>query len=229
MDNWQDLLKSEVVASFGGFQVETKTIFLFSGQSMAGKTVTCLHLANEAVKSGKKVLYVDTEEKSIIKRPHPNLFKEFYNQEQEKYDMYFKYYNEFDELEIFNILDKEKPDFIVIDSIYQPFLSKYPGSRTRALKLKEFLTKLRGYIWDHNIGGVITTPVGRVVEPTTKEERLIPLGGEGVKYLSDVKVCIDFVESKDDDTQISDIRFFNIDRQERVRFRIKDGGHLIPL
>lgn len=226
---WQDLLKSEVIASYGELSIESKTIFMLAGLSLAGKTITCLHLVNEAIKKKQKVLYVDTEEKSILTRPHPNLFKDFYEKNKKLYDSYFIYIDRFKEKEFFQLLDEKKPKLVVIDSVYQPFFKLYNESRTRAKKIKDFLTDLRSYVWENNIGCIITTPVGRVVEPLTKEERLVPLGGESIKYLSDIKILIQFITKDDKDSETPDRRLFVIDRQLKIAFKIEYGGYLIPI
>lgn len=228
--NWQEMLKSEILCSFGKLNIESKTILLLAGQSLAGKTITCLHLVDSAIKNNIKIVYIDSEKKSILKRPHPNLFKYFYEKNKKAYDSNFIYIDNFKEDNIFKELDKIKPKIIVIDSLYQPFLEKYSEPRTRAKEIKDFLTNLRSYIWKNNLGCIITSPTGRVVEPSTKEETLDHiLGGEGIKYLSDIKVLIKFVSADDKDSETSDKRLFIIDRQLKICFRIKYGGHLVPV
>lgn len=229
VENWQEMLKSEIISSYGRLEVNSKTIILLAGQSLAGKTITCLHLANEAIKNKQKVLYVDTEEKSILTRPHPNLFKEFYYMNKKSYDFNFIYIDSLKEKEFFQLLDKIKPKLIIIDSLYQPFLKGYGEARTRTKAIKDFLTNLRSYLWKNNLGCIITTPTGRIVEPTTREEKLVPLGGEGIKYLSDIKVLIQFVEDQNKDSETSDKRLFVIDRQLKIAFKIEYGGHLVPI
>lgn len=227
---WQDMLKSDTIVSFGKLNINSRTITLFSGQSLSGKTITCLHLANESVKNNNKTFYMDTEEKSILIRPYPNLFKEFYDTNKKLYDSNFIYIDKFKEKEFFQLLDKHKPKIIVIDSLYQPFLKLYGEPRTRAKAIKDFLTQLRSYIWNNNIGCIITSPTGRIVEPSTKKENLDHiLGGEGIKYLSDIKVLISFIDSQDKDSETSDRRLFVIDRQIKIAFKIEFGGHLIPI
>lgn len=233
VEDWQQLLKTRDICSLGKIVVSTKSIFLLAGQSLAGKTITCLHLVNDAIQKNNKVVYIDTEDKSIMTRPHPNLFKEFYNKNQKLFDSNFIYINILDETKFFNLLDEKKPDLLVIDSLYQPFLKKYDEPKTRSKQIKDFLTYLRDYVYNNSLGCVITTPVGRVVEPKTKttpkKENLVPLGGEGIKYLSDIKILIQFVEEQNKDSETSDRRLFVIDRQERIAFKIEYGGHLIPI
>ena len=122
LNDWKEELKTNVIASMGDLTINSKTITLLIGQSLAGKTATCLHYVDSAIKKKKKVLYVDTDQKSILTRPEPNLFKYFYNKNKELYDKYFLYTrsSDFDDL-----LKMDKyPELLIIDSIYTPFLNE---------------------------------------------------------------------------------------------------------
>jgi len=204
----------------GSLTINSKTITLLIGQSLAGKTATCLHYVDSAIKKKKKVLYVDTDQKSIMTRPEPNLFKHFYNQNKELYDKYFLYTQSGDFEELLKM--DQQPELLVIDSIYTPFLINEDNPRTRAKTIKDFIYKLREYIWKNNIATIITTPIGRVVNKGKDEMKA--LGGEGLKYASDIKIFIHFADNDNKDETSSDKRFFVVDRQHRYCFMIGDGG-----
>ena len=227
--NWQELLKTETIATLGKLNVNSKTVLLLSGESMAGKTVACLHLADSAIKNNYKVLYFDTDEKKIFARPLPNLFKEFYDKNKTQYDSLFIYADTWEYENFFNVINEQKPRLLIIDSLYQPFFSKVDNTRTRAVEIKKFLTRLRPYLAENSIGCIITTPTGRIVDPETKKEMTAPLGGQGIKLLSDVRVIIEFVKDQKSDVEITDRRLFIIDRQGKSAFKMGYGGHLIPI
>ena len=220
LNDWKEELKSNVIASMGSLTINSKTITLLIGQSLAGKTATCLHYVDSAIKKKKKVLYVDTDQKSIMTRPEPNLFKYFYNQNKELYDKYFLYTQsgDFDEL---LKMDKQ-PELLIIDSIYTPFFINEDNPRTRAKTIKDFIYKLREHICKNDIATIITTPIGRVVNKGKDEMKA--LGGEGLKYASDIKIFIHFADNDNKDETSSDKRFFVVDRQHRYCFMIEDGG-----
>lgn len=221
-ENWLDLMNKEIVGNLGGIKLPKRNIILFSGQSMAGKTVSCLHFTKSGIEMGKKVLYFDTEEKSIISRAEPNLFNKFFSENPEGFKKLFHYRNNLDNW-VKDIIEI-KPDMVVIDSLYQPFLDKEPEARTRARLIKEFLTEFRGVIWEQNIGAVITVPTGRIVDEGVV--KLVPLGGEGVKYLADVKVLIHFSGKEDNDSKVGENRLFVVDRNLTYQFEIEAGGIL---
>jgi len=221
LEDWKKELETEVIASMGELKLSSKTITLISGQSMAGKTATCIHFVDSAIKQKKRVLYIDTDKKSIMARPEPNLFKTFYNKNKELYDQYFLYTrsNELDD-----VLKMEvKPELLVIDSLYNAYLNVV-NPKERAARIKEFLSKLRDFVWENEIATVITTPVGTVV--ANNRRSIVALGGEGIKYLSDVKVFISFPDIDNSDEVSGDKRFFVIDRQHRYAFTIEDGGFI---
>ncbi len=223
--NWKELLKTEQITNIGKISVGSKNILLVAGKSMSGKTVTCLHFTEQAIKKKMKVLYFDTENKSIISRPEPNLFKKLHKKNEKGYTQYFSYRDNIDNL--FEDIKQEKPKLIIIDSLYQPFLKKYSEPRTRAMKIKEYLTKIRELVWNESIGCIITTPIGKITQPSTGENKQEILGGEGMKYLADVKLMIQFVDKQDKDSDIGDKRLFVIDRNHQILFHIGYGGELI--
>jgi hypothetical protein len=218
--------KDVPISSFGQIQIRPKTIIMISGSSLVGKTVTCLHISDEVIRNNKKVLYCESEEKSIMTRPEPNLFKTFYDKNKELYDNNFLYSTKLDEEEFFKCLQEQKPELVIIDSIYQPFLAKYKDPRSIAKKIKDFLTKLRSSVWENNHACIITTPIGRIVNPKTGDEQYKPLGGDGLKYLSDSKIAIDFFENDKEEGSLATKRIFTVDKQYRLTFKIEVGGGL---
>jgi len=227
--DWKKEIETKPIIDFGGLSVNEKTILLIAGQSLAGKTITCLHFANSAVLKNKKVVYFDIDEKTITDRPDPNLFKSFSTKNPNEFDKYFIYYNTFDKKLFFDELKKIKPNLVIIDGLYHSFSSKYPNlnAKAKAKAIKDFLMELRIFIKENNIGVVLTTPIGRVTRDGKNE--MVMLGGEGIKYFSDVKVMINFVEGEDKDDTNAYKRIFFVDRQHQFGFHIEYGGNLIPI
>lgn len=227
--DWKKEIEKKPIVKFGGLSVNEKTILLIAGQSLAGKTITCLHFTDTAIINKRKVAYFDIDEKTVIDRPDPNLFNTLSKKNQEKYDTFLSYYQSFDETSFFLEMEKLKPNLIIIDGLYHSFCAKFPDttSKARTKILKDFLLKLRGFIRKHNIGMIITTPIGRITKEGKTE--YVMLGGEGIKYLSDVKVMIQFIEGEDKDDKNTYKRIFFVDRQNQFGFHIEYGGHLIPI
>lgn len=223
-EDWKQMLKTEDLGYLGNIPIVSKNIVLFSGQSMAGKTASCLHIADSVIKGGKVVLYYDTETKSIIERAEPNLFKKLYSFNSKEYDKLFHYKKDLDNWA--EDIRSLKPKLVIIDSLYIPFFNKYAEQRTRAKKIKEFLIEFRGVMWEMNMGAVITVPTGRVFDPNDKVVRNVPLGGEGVKYLADVKIMITSLVKENSDGEVGGCRFFVIDRNRQYVFEIGEGGVL---
>ncbi|MAG61819.1 hypothetical protein CMI43_03320 [Candidatus Pacearchaeota archaeon] len=227
--NWKKEIQQKPIVEFGGLSINEKTILLIAGQSLAGKTITTLHFINSAIVDNKKVVFFDIDEKNVMDRPNPNLFNEMSTKNQKKYDDLLSYYQDFDEKFFFTEMKKIKPDLIAIDGLYHSFSSKYPNvtSKSKAKKIKDFLMDIRKFIREYKIGVLLTTPIGRVTKDNKTE--YVMLGGEGIKYLSDVKVMIQFIESDNKDDKNSYKRIFFVDRQHQFGFHIEYGGHLIQI
>ena|SRR3990167_4549606 len=219
--DWKEMLKSETIGNIGTIPIDTKNIILFSGQSMAGKTASCLNICDTVIKGGNRVLYFDIDTKSILERAEPNFFKKFYNQNTDGYNSLFHYRKNLDNW--IEDIKKVKPKLVIIDSLYVPFFNKYPEQRNRAKMIRQFLTDFRKLIWLQNMGAVITVPVGRVVDEGVVKQ--VPLGGEGVKYMADIKVMIHFAD-KNNDAETIGYRFFVVDRNKRHAFELGEGGRL---
>lgn len=232
MEDWMNtLMNPKVISSFNNINIQPRTVTLLSGNSMAGKTVICLHHTNIALLNGYRVLYYDTEEKPFIDRPEPNLFKDFCTLNPDIYNKNFHYKTELDLDKFESDIEEIKPDMLVIDSIIQPFNIAYIDEiyLMRAKKVNEFMQKLRGIIRKHDIGVLLTTQISRVVNPTTKVITKEPKGGQGLKYLSDIKITISFSENTDSEDSTNNVRFLVIDRMVRKPFKIDDGGHITEM
>lgn len=220
-DNWKDeLKKTKTIASLGSLSLNSKTMTLVSGQSLAGKTASCLYFVDSAIKKSYGVLYIDTDQKSIMRRPEPNLFKFLYNKNKEKYEKFFNYERVNNLDSCIKLMDKYKPKLLVIDSIYTPF-EHLPSPNMRGKKIKEFLRELRNYIWENKVAVILTTKTGRV------NNIQVPLGGEGLKYSSDVKIMIDFPEKYNKDNKMNELRLFVVDRERTHAFSIENGGRIV--
>lgn len=219
-------LKTEVIAELYELRISTKALHLLAGISASGKTVTCLHFALDAVKKGHKVLYFDTEKKKAATRPEPNLLKKFYAENKKTFDNLFVYEIEFDQETALKEISEEKPKLVIIDSIYEPFIDiKHPYQR--AVAIREFLNKLREKMMADDFGCVITTQVGRE-DTRGGEKKETVLGGDGLKYVSDLKAFIQLPDNTKKEGELYSKRFFVIDNQTKYPFKIEEGGIIKP-
>ncbi len=225
--SWQDELKKEEVADLGQLKITTKSINLLAGFSMSGKTATCLHFTNSAINKGLKVIYYDTEEKGVMTRPHPNLFQSFYEKNKESYDKNFSYEKKLDEKSFEKKILEMKPKLVIIDSIYEPFRREYEHPYQRSTKIRDFVTRLRELAINNEFGCVMTTQVGRIVLQNGTDNSEEMLGGEGLKYVTDLKVMIQMV-GKGDSEKMGE-RLYYVDKQFKYHFRMINGGHIVPL
>lgn len=228
--DWQNELKNEMVAAISGktaeeeIRINTKTISVFGGSSMVGKTATCLHLAADAVKRGKMVYYIDTESKPITNRPEPNFFKKLSGKNPEGFKRYFVYERNFDPENLPKLLDNIKPKLLIIDSIYEPYISAEsklrvdnPYGRTKAIR--EFLNRLRTWIFERGIAVVITTPAGKDAEDLK--------GGNSLLYLSDSKLYVKFIGEEEKGGEIAGKRLYQIDKHHAIPFMISEEGEIV--
>ena len=230
----QEALKKEEAISFINLCVNTKTITLIGGQSMVGKTVICLHIANRCVSQRIKVAYFDTDKRPITNRPEPNLLKYFQTNNPQGYKDYFMYSNNFYEKNILEVIATCKPKVVIIDSIYSPYVEKYPKSpRQRAKAIRMFLMRLRDLMFEHNVAVILTTQVGKELNSSMDGHEMISyiLGGEGLKHLSDCKWILDFKSANKGDVPSDrkygeESRYLFIDRQEIIALTIGYGGFI---
>ena len=119
---------------------------------------------------------------------------------------------------------------MIIDSIYEPFVShlKIENANKRAKEIRKFLSQLRSHIVKKGIGVVVTTQAGRVIDRDGMEQELM-LGGEGIKYVSDLKIMIQFAEAERRTEATTNRRFFIIDRLNRYAFSIDGRGRMKAL
>lgn len=237
--NLEEALKKEKAAEIrkgGALEVYSKTITLIGGVTLIGKTITCLHFADDCVKNKKLVIYLDTDKRPLSKRPAPNLLDFFKNNNPEGYKKYFRYSTVFDEELILNGIDEHKPALLIIDSIYPPYAERYPKSaKQRAKEIRAFIMKLRDKIFENNTAVIITSQVSKEGRTMSKFEidghDLIYsiMGGEGLKHLSDTKWVYTLTTNDGDIPARKDLRkegkrLLFIDRQELVNIHLTYGG-----
>lgn len=236
--DWKELVKTREVTHLGDLKINSKNLFVLAGETGAGKTISCLNSINNTILNKLRVLFFDTENKSVISRSEPNLFKFFYNKHSKLYDQYFSYKdnidffdtdkNEFVYDKFFECINKYKPDLIVIDSIYKPFADKFTNAHERAKKITHFLSTLKLFLVNNDIGCIITTHVGIIVNPKTKEPKIEVLGGRNIYHNADIRGFIEFGPTSTQPNQVTDIRQIVIDRQGKIVFKVEFGGLMIP-
>lgn len=237
--NWIEEIEVKNIGTFfNKIQINAKNMNVFAGLNTIGKTATCLHIADETIKKGFRVLYFDTENK-IFDRPQPNLFKHFVSKNPDLYKTNFQFeYKIFDEQNrTFNLsFFKQKvesafsnflPDLIVIDSIYSPFFNFIPEPRTRARCIGEFVGKLRDYMIEKNFAIVLTTKLGKIV--TKKENEIIShdlaLGGQELLYYCDQKIVL--YEGIKNKNSFNKKIIFVLDKQFQFILEMDSGGMFI--
>ena len=97
----------------------------------------------------------------------------------------------------------------------------------RSKKIKKFLVEFRRFITENDMSAVITSPSTRIRDPSSQEYIFEILGGESVKYVSDIKYFIYFGEdkiNKDTNKKKLNIRMFERNRAETFLMMIDSDG-----
>lgn len=221
---WTTQFHRENISELGPIKIQAGTINLLAGASMSGKSATCLHLVDSAITKNKKIYYFDVDSKSALNRPHPNLFKEFYQKKQEEYLKFFRSSSVFNSAEILKIVENKETNLLIIDSIFHPYQQKISNPRIRAKQIKEFLISLRQKIDNASLAVIITTPILKI-----NQNNIIVCGGDFLKYVSDIKILIQYLaDSSDwlDEQGRMGKRTYFIDRQIKYLFEIDYGGNI---
>jgi len=163
--------------------VGNDTLMLF-GPSGSGKTTFSLALAYEALKSGLKVIYVDSERN--LNNPPKELDYHYLPDLREIY-AYIK--------------AMPKADLVVVDSLSTPIITAYSSANmadkgSMLLKAVELSGQLKLWTWRNEALAVVTNqPVSSFGKSNVKEEDLPPRLGSAIYQYKEVWRTTATVES----------------------------------
>ena len=171
----------------GGFEAGTVTQIF--GEPGSGKTNICLQLAVECVKSGKKVIFIDTEGFSIERfrqiagKDADRISKNIIIYEPENFAAQFAAIKEIEKL------IKENVALILFDSA--TFFYRYELDGENEIELKRDLARqvssLLNIARKHEVAVVITNQIYTDID----HDAIRPLGGSMIEHISKVTVQLD--------------------------------------
>ena len=171
----------------GGFEAGTVTQIF--GEPGSGKTNICLQLAVECVKSGKKVIFIDTEGFSIERfrqiagKDADRISKNIIIYEPENFAAQFAAIKEIEKL------IKENVALILLDSA--TFFYRYELDGENEIELKRDLARqvssLLNIARKHEVAVVITNQIYTDID----HDAIRPLGGSMIEHISKVTVQLD--------------------------------------
>jgi len=171
----------------GGFEAGTVTQIF--GEPGSGKTNICLQLAVECVKSGKKVIFIDTEGFSIERfrqiagKDADRISKNIIIYEPENFAAQFAAIKEIEKL------IKENVALILFDSA--TFFYRYELNGENEIELKRDLARqvssLLNIARKHEVAVVITNQIYTDID----HDAIRPLGGSMIEHISKVTVQLD--------------------------------------
>lgn len=164
----------------GGF--ETGTVTQIYGEAGTGKTNICIQLAFECVKSGKKVIYIDTEGlsierfKQIVGGSVEDIVKDVIMYEPLNFDQ------QSDAIEEVKKIVDENVGLILLDSATLPYRYELGEDRDMHARrdLANQISDLLEITREYNIGVVVTSHVYTDI----KTNEIRPLGGHAFEHLS---------------------------------------------
>lgn len=171
----------------GGFEVGTLTQIF--GEPGSGKTNICLQLAIECVKSGKKVIFIDTEGFSIERfrqiagRDADKISRSIIIYEPDNFDAQFAAIKEIEKL------IKENVALVLLDSA--SFFYRYELSGENEIELKRDLARQMASLLliarKHEVAVIITNQIYTDID----HDAIRPLGGSMIEHISKVIVQLD--------------------------------------
>jgi len=154
--------------------VGNDTLMLF-GPSGSGKTTFCLTLVYEAIKSGLKAVYLDTERN--LNNPPSELDYKYFPDLREVYNY---------------VRQMPKANIAVIDSLSTPIITAYSSANmadkgSMLLKAVELSGQLKMWTWRHEALAVVTNqPTSAFGKTNIKEEDLPPRLGSSIYQYKEV-------------------------------------------
>jgi len=184
-----DKLEEMKLLSFAGLELIRAKTYLIYGESLSGKTALCLSILKKALKDGIRVLLIDTEGKTrsrlqaiISEGVKKNLLTFYENNNMKDYTL--PNFSEWLE----KTVTEEKIDLIILDSIASPFTQLH-HPKERAMLMKNVIGALRKVAQDHDATAIVTTHTYRKYD-SLDPGKIVPIGGEGIKFFSDTKIWL---------------------------------------
>ena len=177
-----------------GGGIETGTVTQIFGASGTGKTSICLMLTYNAVLSGYKVAYIDTEGLSAER------VNQIFKEKERLKDVYIYEVIDFKQQstaikELAKLCKDESPRLVIIDSftfLYRRELEDYEKQVKAKRELIAQLTFLLGLARKYDLAVVVTNQVFTDVK--TGEEK--PLGGPSIDHISKVIIGLERINEK---------------------------------
>jgi DNA repair protein RadB len=177
-----------------GGGIETGTVTQIFGASGTGKTSICLMLTYNAVLSGYKVAYIDTEGLSAER------VNQIFKEKERLKDVYIYEVIDFKQQstaikELAKLCKDESPRLVIIDSftfLYRSELEDYEKQVKAKRELIAQLTFLLGLARKYDLAVVVTNQVFTDVK--TGEEK--PLGGPSIDHISKVIIGLERINEK---------------------------------
>jgi len=177
-----------------GGGIETGTVTQIFGASGTGKTSICLMLTYNAVLSGYKVPYIDTEGLSAER------INQIFKEKERLKDVYIYEVIDFKQQstaikELAKLCKDESPRLVIIDSftfLYRIELEDYEKQVKAKRELIAQLTFLLGLARKYDLAVVVTNQVFTDVK--TGEEK--PLGGPSIDHISKVIIGLERINEK---------------------------------
>lgn len=173
----------------GGFEVGTLTQIF--GEPGSGKTNMCLQLAVECVRSGKKVIFIDTEGFSVERfrqiagKDADKISRSIIINEPENFDAQFAAIKEIE------TLIKENVALVLLDSA--SFYYRYELGGENEIELKRDLARQMASLLiiarKHEVAVVITNQIYTDID----HDAIRPLGGSMIEHISKAIVQLDKV------------------------------------
>ena len=164
----------------GGFEVGTLTQIF--GEPGSGKTNICLQLAVECVRSGKKVIFIDTEGFSVERfrqiagKDADRISRSIIIYEPENFDAQFSAIKEIEKL------IKENVALVLLDSA--SFFYRYELEGENEIELKRDLARQMASLLliarKHEVAVVITNQIYTDID----HDAIRPLGGSMIEHIS---------------------------------------------
>jgi DNA repair protein RadB len=201
------------------------TITQVYGEAASGKTNLCLIAVARVARSGKQVIYIDTEGSFSMQRfrqiagpDAPELLKSIIIAEPADFDEQKIAINKLDDL-----MAEKNVGLVVIDSLvslYRLEMGSDEGAQAANKELSKQLSKLMKIAKKYDVPVVVTN---QVYSSFSKDggERLASVGGDVLKYWTKVVIQL----SKSGRYRVATVvRHQHMPEGIKVRFRITEGG-----
>jgi DNA repair protein RadB len=200
-----------------------KTITQIYGEAASAKSNLCIIAASKVAKSGKKVIYIDTEGSFSTERfrqvADPELLKNIIVAEPTDFDEQKIAINKLDDLMIDNDVG-----LIILDSLvalYRLEMGSTEDAYATNRELSKQLAKLMKIAKKYKIPVVVTNQVYTTFSKKGEESRIVPVGRDVLKYWTKVIIYV----RKDGSYRVAElIRHKHKEEGAQIKFKITQNG-----